>query len=127
MSFFEALILGLVQGFTEFLPISSSAHLKLAKWFLQIADTPEARFFDLICHTGTLLALILYLRKEIIEVLKSGRLIALYSLAILPLVPAYFFLRPLREAAGAPEYLGYCLMMTALFLFLASKKGRAVT
>lgn len=128
MSLFEALVLGLVQGFAEFLPISSSAHLKFAKWLLGVTDGQHLQYFDLICHGGTLLALILYLWKEILQVLGSVRSITFYALAVLPLVPAYFFLKPLRVAAAEPQYLGYCLMITAALLFLASrKKGAEVT
>lgn len=121
MSLIDALILGLVQGFAEFLPVSSSAHLKFARWLLSVPDGQHLFFFDLVCHGGTLLALILFLRKEILEVLSSFKSILLYSLAILPLVPAYFFLKPLRTAASDPAYLGYCLLITSFLLFLSSR------
>jgi undecaprenyl-diphosphatase len=122
MSLMQALILGLVQGVTEFFPISSSAHLRLAKWFLSIPDGEHLLFFDLSCHAGTLFALMIFLRKEIWEILTSWRKMALYFLALLPLIPAYFFLKPVRVAASHPAYLGYALMGTALLLFIASKK-----
>ncbi|MBS0626286.1 MAG: undecaprenyl-diphosphate phosphatase [Verrucomicrobia bacterium] len=125
MSLFEALILGLVQGIAEFLPISSSAHLKFTKWLLGIADGQHLEYFDLVCHGGTLLALILFLWKDILKVLSSFRLMSLYALAIVPLIPAYLFLKPLRVAAAQGEYLGYCLVATAALLFLASRKKEA--
>jgi undecaprenyl-diphosphatase len=121
MNFFQAVILGLVQGLTEFFPISSSAHLKLAKWALHIPDGEHLLYFDLLCHAGTLLALVIYLRKEVLEVLMSFEQIALYTLAILPLVPAYFLLKPFRDAAANPHYLGYSLMVTSALLFLATR------
>ena len=122
LSLFEALILGIVQGSTEFLPISSSAHLKIAKYLLSISDGQHLQYVDLVCHGGTLLALGLYLRKEILQVLSSIRHIGLYFLATLPLIPAYFFLKPVREAASSPQFLGYSLALTALLLFLASRR-----
>jgi undecaprenyl-diphosphatase len=120
MSFLQAIILGLVQGITEFFPISSSAHLKLTKHFLGVADGEHLIYFDLLCHAGTLIALMIYLRRDIWEILHSVRKMALYALALVPLVPAYFLLKPVRIALSHPAYLGYSLMVTALLLFVAS-------
>ncbi len=122
LNWIQAIILGLVQGLTEFLPVSSSAHLKIAKKFLSVSDGEHLLFFDLVCHAGTLLALIIYLRRDIWAVLKSLRQIALFSLAIAPLVPAYFLLKPLRVAASDPAYLGYCLILTSGLLFMAARR-----
>ena len=119
MSLLEAFVLGLVQGFTEFFPVSSSAHLKITKELLNIADSP---YFDLVCHGGTTLALGIYLRKAIWQVLTTPRAIAIYFCAIIPLVPAYFLFGSFfKAAAAAPQYLGYCLMITGMLLFLASR------
>ena len=125
MSLLEALILGIVQGLTEFFPVSSSAHLKIAKWFLGVPDGEHLIFFDLLCHAGTLLALVIYLRRDVWEILKSPRKMAVYMAAIIPLVPAYFFLKPLRVAMSDPSYLGFCLMGTAGLLFAASRRQTA--
>jgi undecaprenyl-diphosphatase len=59
---FQALVLGLIQGLTEFLPISSSAHLALAPWFFGWQDPGLA--FDVALHFGTLLAVLWFFRKE---------------------------------------------------------------
>lgn len=120
MSLFQALILGLVQGLTEFFPVSSSAHLRLAKWLLGIQDGEHLLPFDLFCHFGTLLALLWYLRKDVWKILSSFRSIALYFLALIPLIPAYFLLSPLRKAVSHPAYLGFALIFTAFLLFSAT-------
>jgi undecaprenyl-diphosphatase len=65
----QAIILGLVQGFAELLPISSSAHLALAPYFLEFEDPGLA--FDVALHAGTLLALIWYFRREWIDMITS--------------------------------------------------------
>src|SRR4026207_1752397 len=62
MTDFQALVLGLIQGLTEFLPISSSAHLALAPWFFGWQDPGLA--FDVALHFGTLLAVLWFFRKE---------------------------------------------------------------
>jgi undecaprenyl-diphosphatase len=122
MTFFQSIILGIVQGLTEFFPVSSSAHLGLAKWLMGIENGEHFLYFDLVCHSGTLLALVLFLRRDIAALLKSPKALLLMALALCPLVPAYFLMKPLRIAASDPAYLGFFLMFTALLLFLASLK-----
>ncbi len=119
---FEALLLGIVQGITEFFPVSSSAHLRLVRYFLGLPEGQEWLYFDLACHAGTWTALVFFLRKEIWQVLCDVRKIALFTLALLPLIPSYFLLKSFRS----PAYTGYFLLLTALLLFLASK-NRAPT
>lgn len=69
MSYFEAFILALIQGFTEFLPISSSAHLILPSAIFGWADQGLA--FDVSVHVGTLVAVIIYFRKEVGSLLSA--------------------------------------------------------
>lgn len=70
MNIGEALILGLVQGLTEFLPISSSGHLVFAKHFLGGVRQPGI-LFEVLLHLGTLIAVLLYFKKDIISILKA--------------------------------------------------------
>ena len=115
MSFLHSLLLGLVQALTEFFPISSSAHLRLVKHFLQIQD--ETPLLDLSCHAGTLLALLWFLRKDLKELFVRPMQ---FFIALTPLVHFYFLLKPLREWASQNELLGICLMLTGCIL-LAGK------
>lgn len=122
MDWLEALILGIVQGITEFLPISSSAHLKLTKHLLGMPSTENQIYFDLMCHLGTLIALMGYLKSEIMDLLLRERhKLKPFFLALLPLIPCYFLLKPLREACSPLYFLGATLTATSLFLFLAQK------
>lgn len=91
MSIFEALILGLLQGFTEFIPVSSSGHLLLAHEILGTGESTLA--FDVALHVGTLLALLLFFRNDlwslIVNFMKdnnSGRLARILILATIPAV-----------------------------------------
>lgn len=68
MGFIEAIILGLIQGLTEFLPISSSAHLRIAGEFLPSAQDPGATF-TAITQLGTELAVLLYFRRDIVRII----------------------------------------------------------
>ncbi|WP_456375829.1 undecaprenyl-diphosphate phosphatase [Thiolapillus sp.] len=69
METLQIILLALIQGFTEFLPISSSAHLILAPYVFGYADQGLA--FDLAVHLGTLLAVVLYFREEILAMLRD--------------------------------------------------------
>ncbi|MBI5345688.1 MAG: undecaprenyl-diphosphate phosphatase [Chlamydiae bacterium] len=123
MTFIKALILGIVQGITEFIPVSSSAHLKLIKSFLNVPDSPSIVFFDLFCHLGTTLAALIFLRKEIYRIFFFQReKILLYAIAILPLFPMYFLLKPLREYFSGKEFTGIFLIITSGLLFLTAYK-----
>jgi undecaprenyl-diphosphatase len=128
MNWLHALCLGLIQGVSEFFPVSSSAHLKVFKTFFDIPTGEETVIFDLFCHLGTLLALIYYFRRDILEFFYYPRRLIPFMVALVPLVPFYFLLKPLREALSKPEYLGFCLIGTAAILLGASfiqKKVRA--
>lgn len=115
MTLLQAIILGIVQGLTEFFPISSSAHLQLTRSLLKISQ--PSVLFDLACHVGTLSALFLYLRREIFALLNDRPRLASLCMALLPLIPAYFLLKPLRDWAGEAHRLGYWLLLTAGLLF----------
>jgi undecaprenyl-diphosphatase len=122
MSLFEAFIFGLLQGVTEFLPISSSAHVKLARLIFHVESSESQIIFDLICHLGTLFALLIFLRREINLILRRDRQkLTLLLIAILPLIPSYFLLKPVRDFASQPQFLGICLMCTALILFTGQR------
>lgn len=123
----EALLLGIVQGITEFFPISSSAHLKFSRYLLGLSDGEQWVYFDLVCHLGTWLALCWFLRKEIWEVLRSPRQIALFTAALIPLVPAYLLLKPVRMALSSPEYTGFFLLATAALLTIGLKKREEIS
>ena len=70
MSILEAVLLGIIQGITEFLPVSSSAHLVLAQQLLNIQNN-QTILFDVALHMGTLVAVFLVFRKDIRRVVLS--------------------------------------------------------
>lgn len=122
MSGLEALLMGILQGLTEFLPVSSSAHLKLTKLLLGLEDRESLVVFDLVCHLGTTCALLLFLRDDLLNLLRSQRKkIWLILIALLPLFPFYFLLKPLRDWASQTPLLGYFLIVTGLILFAGQK------
>ena len=70
MEIYQAIILGIVQGLTELLPISSSAHLKLIPWIFNWESMPES--FDIALHLGTLLAITIFFFKDWLGLIKGG-------------------------------------------------------
>lgn len=71
MDIFSALFLGVLQGITEFLPISSSGHLVLAEHFMKL-DVEAMKSFDVAVHFGTLLAILIYFRKDFWALIKGS-------------------------------------------------------
>ena len=69
MDTFQAIILGLVQGLTEFLPVSSSGHLVIVPWLFNWEPTPLS--FDAALHLGTLLAVMVYFRIELWKMIRA--------------------------------------------------------
>jgi undecaprenyl-diphosphatase len=86
MSIIQAIILGLVQGLTEFLPISSSGHLVLVPWLFNwhvLLNNPELnKTFDVALHLGTFVAVLVYFWRDVVHMLAAwGRSIARRSIA----------------------------------------------
>ncbi|MDR1144199.1 MAG: undecaprenyl-diphosphate phosphatase [Spirochaetaceae bacterium] len=120
MSVFESIFLGLVQGITEFLPVSSSGHLVLFQKFLGI--TAPALFFDTLLHCGTLLAVVAALRKDVWNLIRHPfqRLAALLVMAtVVTVVIALFFKDTIEEAFVSGKWLGQAFLATALALFIS--------
>ncbi len=70
MTIFHSIIIGLVQGLGEFLPISSSAHLIIAPWLFHFPDPGLS--FDVALHAGTLIAVVWYFWRDWIDILFAG-------------------------------------------------------
>lgn len=124
MTNFEALLLGILQGLTEFLPVSSSGHLILLQSLLKIKDLHALIFFDLIIHLGTLLAIFLIFHKKIAALFQDKQQIIALVIGILPLFPLLLVIKPIKSMFDAPEYLGFFFLSTALLLWLGIRFGK---
>ena len=71
MSLVYAVLLGVIQGLTEFLPVSSSAHLILARAFFGWDAEQFGMAFDVACHVGTLVAVLVYFRSDILAMIRA--------------------------------------------------------
>ncbi|MDQ5972157.1 MAG: undecaprenyl-diphosphatase [Patescibacteria group bacterium] len=127
MTILQAIILGLIQGFTEFVPVSSSGHLVLAHHFFGVTQTGLS--FDVALHVGTLMALLLYFNKELVIIAKSlfvktpqTRLAWLLVVATIPAVIVGVLLESSAESAfRSPKLVAINLALVALLMLWAEQ------
>ena len=142
MDVFDAIILGIIQGFTEFLPVSSSGHLELGKAILGDNSIPEeSLLFTVILHFATALSTIVVFRKDIVEIITSllkfswnenTQFVSKIVISMFPaVVVGLFFEKELESFFGGNiAFVGAMLLVTALLLWLADRSkntGKPVT
>jgi undecaprenyl-diphosphatase len=120
---FQALILGIVQGLTEFLPVSSTAHLILFPWFFNWSGEVNTLTFDIALHAGTLFALIICFWKDwMVLIFKKQRLFGLIILASIPAGAAGFLLNDIGEYyLRKPLLISLMLIAGGIIMFVAEK------
>jgi undecaprenyl-diphosphatase len=127
MSVIHAVLLGIIQGLTEFLPVSSSGHLVLFQKIFGISE--PALLFDTMLHAGTLAAVVAVLRKDIWAILRklNQPLTAYLIIATVPtVIAALVFRKPLERAFETGRFLGFAFLLTSALLAgaeLLEKKG----
>ena len=133
MDILDALILGIIQGLTEFLPVSSSGHLELGKAILgdDLAGE-ESMVFTIVLHFATAISTVVVFRKDIIEILKGlfefkwneeTQFAAKIMLSTIPaIIVGLFFEEELEQLFGGNiSFVGFMLLITAVLLWLADK------
>ena len=134
MTPFQAVALGIIQGLTEFLPVSSSAHLALAPWLLGWEDPGLA--FDVALHFGTLLAVLWYFRMEWLALIKAAfgilttgrietpekRRVVYLIIATIPGAIGGLLLQKQAESAfRSPQLIAIALILMGIILWLVDK------
>ncbi|MFZ5974311.1 MAG: undecaprenyl-diphosphate phosphatase [Bacillota bacterium] len=126
MDILQAIVLGLVQGVTEFLPVSSSGHLVLLQNVMGV-DSGSALFFffDTMLHVGTLAAVVIVLRKDIAAILRQpfGKTMRLLVVATIPIVVMTLLFGDFFESTFGGKTLGIEFLITGVLLVLAEKLG----
>lgn len=133
MNLIESIILGVIQGLTEFLPVSSSGHLEIAKAILGDQSVPEESLtFTVVLHFATALSTIIIFRKEVMEILKGlfqfkwneqTQFSLKIVISMIPAVIVGLLFEEQLEALFSGQILlvGCMLLVTALLLLLADK------
>jgi undecaprenyl-diphosphatase len=130
-----AALLGVVQGLTEFLPVSSSGHLILARAFFGWDFGRFGLPFDVACHVGTLLAVVVFFAKDVLGMIvalpgallgRDGeyeRMVRLIAVGTLPLLPAVLLFMDTIEAVRSPAVVAGTLALGGAGLLIAERAG----
>jgi len=133
MEVIDAIILGIIQGLTEFLPVSSSGHLELGKAILgDTSEGKESLLFTVVLHFATALSTVIVFRKDIAEILKGllkfqwneeTKFLTKIMLSTLPAAfVGLFFEEEMEQLFGGKIlFVGVMLIITAVLLWLADK------
>ena len=131
MSILQSAFLGLIQGLGEFLPVSSSGHLLLARVFLGIqTDTPAMKMLDILLHIGTLIPVLIIFRKDWIDMILHpvrNKTLLLLVIASLPTLAVYLAAKKLFPSVDGFSvfdngwFLGTSFLITALFLLICDR------
>jgi undecaprenyl-diphosphatase len=138
MPIFQVIVLGIVQGLTEFLPISSTAHLALIPWLFGWKD--QGLGFDIALHVGTLIAVVIYFFRDWVQILVQGFgvrsggdpdlsrnrfLLWLLALASIPVgIAGYIFKQQAETTWRSPYVIGTMLIVVGLLMWAAEYVGR---
>lgn len=123
MEIWQAIILGLLQGLTEFLPVSSSGHLVIVQDFLGVIRTGVT--FDIAVHLGTALAVAYYFRDQLWGMARNFRLLALLVVASIPAAVFGFAFQDFLEGLFSQVVaVGFALLVTGTILWLAETYSR---
>jgi undecaprenyl-diphosphatase len=131
MTTYTALLYGLIQGVTEFLPVSSSAHLAVLPTFLGIEDPGVV--FDLMMHVGTALALLVYFRREVMDLIRGlcssrskHRAFSLNYLVanVVSFVVVLILLKSARESGRGHLLIVFNLVLFAILMWAADYWGK---
>jgi len=128
MSILQALTLGILQGITEFFPISSSGHLVLAESFFGFAPA-DLLAFNVIIHFATLLAVVWYFKQDLLDLLKgllsrqksSLQLFLALVIATIPAVIAGLLYGEFFESIHNPQTVAYLMLATGAYFLISEK------
>ena len=122
LSSLEILILSAIQGISEFLPVSSVAHLVLiSKYYV---FTNQNLLIDICLHLGSLLAIVLYFRNDLFHFIKNKNFLIKILIATIPIVPVGYILYQtgIINQLRSLETIGWMSLIFGIFLYIADKK-----
>lgn len=140
MPIYQIVVLGIVQGLTEFLPISSSARLYLTSWLM--GWNTEALDFDIMLHLGTLIAVLIYFSRDWVQIIAHGfgmrmghdealnqnpNLLWLLAIGSIPVgIAGLLFEKQADTTLRTPFVMGTMLILVGIVMWMAENSGRLV-
>lgn len=146
MEYWQAVLLGIVQGLTEFLPVSSSGHLVIGQWQMGFdPDDPAMILFDLVVHLGTVLAVLVYYRRslksylgglaqcgpDLLNPVTSYQKNPVFRVTLLALAATVatgviyvLFHDSIESGFNSPPMVAVCWIVTATVLLITDRRGR---
>lgn len=145
MNLLLAVFYGLIQGVTEFLPVSSSGHLSLVQSFFHVENVENYLTFDILLHLGTLIAVFIVYYKDIFELIPAfftmlgkvfkgkfklseytvyERFVIMIIIGTLPLVAAFFVKDKVEILSTYPKIIGAILILNGIVLFISDRISR---
>jgi undecaprenyl-diphosphatase len=124
----KAIVLGLIQGLTEFLPVSSTAHLILVPWFFGWGGVVNSLIFDVALHVGTLGALILCFYRDWIDmIMRDRRLLYLIIFASFPAgIAGILFSGLIEHTLRSPLVIAFSLVTVGIIMLIAERYSKAM-
>ena len=121
LSSIEILILGAIQGITEFLPISSAAHLVLFSKYYEFSN--QNLLIDISLHLGSLIAIIFYFRKDLFNFVQNKSFLIKILLGTIPIIPVGYILYQsgLIKHLRSLEVIGWMSLIFAILLYISDK------
>ena len=121
LSSVEILILAAIQGISEFLPISSVAHLILFSKYYEF--TNQSLLIDICLHLGSLIAIIIYFRNDLINFIKNKNFIIKIIIGTIPIIPVGFILYKtgIVNQLRSLEVIGWTTLLFAILLYISDK------
>lgn len=125
---FEAFILGFIQGITEFLPISSSAHLLIiGKLFSLENSIVNSNMFDAILHGGSILAIVLFFLKDLRKIVIRPRIIRNIIISTLPTFIFGFLIEPVKDTYFRSISISiFSLIFWGVYMIVAEKRNSGI-
>tara|TARA_B100000686_G_C16733183_1_gene942006 strand:- start:92 stop:859 length:768 start_codon:yes stop_codon:yes gene_type:complete len=121
LSSVEILILSAIQGISEFLPVSSAAHLILVSKYYSFIN--QSLLIDICLHLGSLLAIIVYFRNDLFNFIKNKSFLIKILIATIPIIPVGYLLYQtgLMQKIRSFEVVGWTTLIFGLFLYISDK------
>lgn len=121
MTWFQAVILGIVEGITEFLPVSSTGHMILASYFMGIQDDAYTKLFEICIQLGAILSVVVLYWKKFFDFSRLQFYVKLFVAVVPALVLGFLFNDAIEDLLESPLTVSVCLILGGIVLLFIDK------